>query len=105
MKVSGRTLEFDGSLWVQHAGVTVERHGGTVAVTATDEEAYLKVFNHFGRLLKLYTFEGGRWVDTDTGGDPLPLDEFEAGHLPGIGSEPPASLTPERPKGARRGKK
>ena len=84
MKASGRVLEFDSSLWVRHAGVAVERRGDTLAVTATDDEAYLKVFNHFGRLLKVYTFEDGHWVDADTGSEPLPLDESEAGHLPSV---------------------
>ncbi|MDH5753368.1 MAG: hypothetical protein OEZ59_13240 [Deltaproteobacteria bacterium] len=81
MKVSERTLEFDATLWVQHSGVDVARRGDNLAVTAREEEAWLKVFNHFGRLHKLYIFEEGRWIDGDTGAPPEALDEAEAGHL------------------------
>ncbi len=82
MKVSDKTLAFDKNLWVQFDGVDVKETGGEVKLTARDEEAYLKVFNHFGRVLKLYIFEDGKWVDSDTGLAAKPFDELQAGHLP-----------------------
>ncbi len=82
MKVSDKTLAFDKNLWVQFDGVDVKKSGGEVKLTARDEEAYLKVFNHFGRVLKLYVFEDGKWVDSDNGMPPRPFDESQAGHLP-----------------------
>ncbi|HKI98087.1 MAG TPA: hypothetical protein VKB51_06390 [bacterium] len=95
MQVHDKTLTFDRSLWVQHGGVDVAEQEGRIVVTGRDEDSYLKVFNHFGRVLKLYTFEAGRWVDADTGGPAQALDESQAGHLPG--GEPvtvlPASAT------------
>lgn len=81
MKVEGKTLEFDSSLWVEYGGVDVEPRGASLAVTGRDDDSYLKVLSHFGRVLKLYTFEAGHWVDADTGAEPLPLDESQAGHV------------------------
>ena len=82
MKVSDKTLAFDKHLWVQFDGVDVKETGSEVKLTARDEEAYLKVFNHFGRLLKLFIFEDGKWVDSETGLAARPFDEAQAGHLP-----------------------
>ena len=82
MKVSDKTLAFDKHLWVQFDGVDVKETGGEVKLTARDEEAYLKVFNHFGRVLKLFIFENGQWVDSDTGLAAKPFDELQAGRLP-----------------------
>ena len=82
MKVSDKTLAFDKHLWVQFDGVDIKETGSEVKLTARDEEAYLKVFNHFGRLLKLFIFEDGKWVDSETGLAARPFDEAQAGHLP-----------------------
>ena len=82
MKVSDKTLAFDKNLWVQFDGVDVKETCGEVKLTARDGEAYLKVFNHFGRVLKLFIFEDGQWVDSDTGLAARPFDETQAGHLP-----------------------
>lgn len=88
MEVADKTLAFDRGLWVQYGGVDVAEDGARIVVTGRDEDSYLKVFNHFGRVLKLYTFEAGRWVDADTGMAPQPLDEAQAGHLPATGAPP-----------------
>ena len=82
MKISDKTLAFDKHLWVRFDGVDVKETGGEVKLTARDEEAYLKVFNHFGRVLKLFIFENGQWVDSDTGLAAKPFDELQAGRLP-----------------------
>ena len=82
MKVSDKTLAFAKNLWVQFDGVDAKETGGELKLTARDGEAYLKVFNHFGRLLKLYTFEDGKWMDSETGLAARPFDETQAGHLP-----------------------
>jgi hypothetical protein len=97
MQVSGKTLTFDRTLWVQYDGVDVQASGSQVAITGRDEESYLKVLNHFGRVLKLYTFEDGRWVDADTGGAAQPFDETQAGRLTAAAAPPgtpPASARP-----------
>jgi hypothetical protein len=95
MQVDGKTLAFDKSLWVQYGGVDVEERDGLCRVTGREEEGYLKVFNHFGRLLKLYTFEDGLWTDVDTGGAPLPFDESQTGRLPaGAGPSAPDGKVP-----------
>lgn len=90
MKVSDKTLAFDKNLWVQFEGVRVKEAGGEIKLTARDDEAYLKVFNHFGRVLKLFIFEDGKWVDSDTGLAAKPFDESQAGHLP---DAPPGTKT------------
>ena len=82
MEISGKTIRFPDTLWVQHGGVNVKHEEGAVAVAGVDEDSYLKVFNHFGRVLKLYTFEDGQWVDSATGAAPMALDESLAGHVP-----------------------
>ncbi len=82
MQIEGKTLSFDKSLWVQFGGVDIEERGEQIAVTGQDEESYLKVFNHFGRLLKLYTFETGNWLDADTALPAQPFDDSRAGRLP-----------------------
>lgn len=82
MKFSDKTLAFDKHLWVQFDGVDMKETGGEVKLTGRDEESYLKVFNHFGRVLKLYIFEDGKWVDSDTGLAARPFDESHAGRLP-----------------------
>ena len=82
MQIEGKTLSFDKSLWVQFGGVDIEERGEQIAVTGQDEESYLKVFNHFGRLLKLYTFENGNWLDADTALPAQPFDDSRAGRLP-----------------------
>jgi sRNA-binding protein len=81
MEVSGKTIRFPNTLWVQHGGVKVKNEGGLVALEGIDEDSYLKIFNHFGRVLKLYTFENDQWVDAATGAAPTTLDESVAGHV------------------------
>lgn len=82
MEVRGTEITIGSHIWVQYDGVKVQRQKNTLILTGQDDDSYLKVFNHFGRLLKLYTFEGGRWVDAETGMDALPFDETQAGELP-----------------------
>jgi hypothetical protein len=94
MQVRDKTIAFARGLWVQFGGVDVAERGDALAVTGRDDESYLKVLNHFGRVLKLYTFEDGRWVDAETGMAALPFDESQAGRLP---SAPPAAPPAARP--------
>lgn len=83
MKFSQTVLEFDKTLWVQYGGgVEIKEKGSTLALTGKEEEAYLKVLNHFGRVMKLYTFDDGRWVDAESGLPATPFDETLAGRLP-----------------------
>ncbi len=93
MQVEGKKLRFGNTLWVQHGGAKVSQQNDTVLVEGIDEDSYLKIFNNFGRVLKLYTFEpeAGRWIDSATGAAPAPLDETLAGHVP-----PPAAKAPRR---------
>ena len=82
MKAEGKKLVLDRRLWVHYDGVSVKESGDDLVLTANDEEAWLKVLNHFGRVHKLFTFEEGNWVDAETGLPPESLDEAQAGHLP-----------------------
>ena len=82
MEVSGKTIKFSNTLWVQHGGVRVKNEKDTVLVEGVDDESYLKIFNHFGRVLRLYSFEEGQWVDSATGATPTTLDESLAGQVP-----------------------
>lgn len=82
MQVDGKTLLIGKDVWAQHGGVDVAVRGNRIAYTAHGDEPYVKVLNHFGRVLKLYTFEDGRWVDADTGVTAQPFDESQAGRLP-----------------------
>jgi hypothetical protein len=106
MKVNGNTLTIGTTLWVQHGGVEVEERGGERVLRAEEEDAYVKVLNHFGRVLKLYTFEGGRWVDADTGAAAQPFDESQAGRLPAAETAPAAparrQATPAQKRAAKR---
>ncbi len=95
MKVENKKLRFSNTLWVQHGGVKVKREGDAVVLEAVDEESYLKVFNHFGRVLKLYTYEtdSNQWIDSATGAAPRQLDESLAGRVP-----PPIETAKKSPK-------
>lgn len=81
LEVNGKRLRFPRTLWVQYGGVKARDERDGLAVEGVDAESYVKVFNHFGRVLKLFTFEEGRWIDTDTGGEVTGLDESLAGHV------------------------
>jgi hypothetical protein len=100
MQVEGKTLIFGRTLWVQHGGVDVQARGAQLVVTGRDDDSYLKVFNHFGRVHKLFTFEEGSWVDADTGLPAQGLDESQAGRLPRAPSA--ARRAPARAKPAAR---
>ncbi len=99
MEVSGKTIKFSNTLWVQHGGVRVKNEKETVLVEGVDDESYLKVFNHFGRVLRLYTFEDGQWVDSATGSTPTALDESLAGLVPA--TQHASTAKPAAGKGAR----
>lgn len=94
MKIEEKTIDLDARLWVEYDGVDVKTAKGRMSLTGRDEDAYLKVFNHFGRLYKLFLFEDGHWVDSETGAAPRPFDEEQAGHLP---SAPPAGKAGRAP--------
>jgi len=85
MRAEPDTLHLDRTLWVQYGGVDAHADGNELVLTARNdldpEEVYCKVFNHFGRVLKLFTFEQGRWVDAATGAPPGPFDESLAGRI------------------------
>ena len=82
MEIEGKEIRFAHDLWVQYGGVRVAEKGQRMQVEGVDEESYLKVLNHFGRVLKLFTFEGGQWVDADTGLPARGVDEAQAGRIP-----------------------
>lgn len=99
MKVEGKTLRFDRTLWVECGEVESEEAEDERRVTARSEEAYVKVLNHFGRVLKLFLFEGGRWVDADTGQEAGLFDESTAGHIvPPAGQPEPQATAGPAPK-------
>jgi hypothetical protein len=109
MEVKGKKLQFARTLWVQFGGVKAHEGKDTVSIEGVDDESYLKVFNHFGRVHKLFTFEDGKWIDTDTGAEPTGLDESLAGHVaaePAPIQSPPVSPQPKvsSPRRAASGK-
>jgi hypothetical protein len=94
MQVDGSKLKFDKTLWVQYEGVDSAEEGDQLVVTARSDDAYVKVFNQFGRLLKLYTFANGHWIDSETGTEPAGFDERQAGRLTAQPAAAPAARKP-----------
>ena len=82
MEFEKKKIRFANTLWVQYGDVRVKNEKETVVIEGVGEASYLKVFNHFGRVLKLFTFENGQWTDEDTGAPAAPLEESLAGHVP-----------------------
>lgn len=81
LKAKGKLLQFDDTLWVHFGGVEAVKKGNKIEITGLDEDSYLKVLNQFGRVLKLYSFEGGKWMDSETGQAPSGFDEGLAGKI------------------------
>ena len=77
-----KQLRLPDTIWVQYGEVTISHQGDEILVKGNNQDAYLKVLNHFGRVLKLYTHENGEWEDADTGGAPTGFDMTLAGRLP-----------------------
>lgn len=105
MEVSGKTIKFSNTLWVQHGGVRVKNQKERVLLEGVDDDSYLKVFNHFGRVLRLYTFEGGKWVDSATSTAPTALDESLAGQVPAAKHTSTAKPAASGPRAKAAGKK
>jgi len=110
MKVDGNKLKFEKTLWVQFEGVDTSEEGTLVVVQPRSDDAYVKVFNQFGRLLKLYTFANGQWIDSETGMAPTGFDESQAGRLttqptaaPAVRSKAPARAKQKAASAARSG--
>jgi hypothetical protein len=98
MQVDGNRLKFDKTLWVQYEGVDSAEEGDQLVVTARSDDAYVKVFNQFGRLLKLYTFSNSHWIDSETGTEPAGFDERQAGRLTAQPAAAPAARKPAAKK-------
>jgi hypothetical protein len=94
MQADGKKLKFSKTLWVQYEGVDTSEEGDQVCLEGRGEDSYVKVFNQYGRLLKLYTFSGGHWTDSETGQAPAGFDETQAGHL---SAPAPAMATAKAP--------
>ena len=77
-----KQLRLPDTLWVQYGEVKMVHEGEEIVFTGKNDDAYLKVLNHFGRVLKLFTHESGQWEDADTGGAPTGFDLALAGRLP-----------------------
>ncbi|MEE8395368.1 MAG: hypothetical protein V3S29_04880 [bacterium] len=78
----GKRIRIHKTLWVHYGGADVHQEGEELVLAGRDEDSYLKVLNHFGRVLKLFTFDANRWVDAETGAPPGPLDTAMAGVVP-----------------------
>ena len=65
MKIDGKRIRFAKELWVQTGGVKTEESGSERIVEGIDEDSYVKVLNHFGRALKVFTFEEVRPIPSD----------------------------------------
>lgn len=95
MKIDGKKIRFAKELWVQTGGVKTVESGSERIVEGIDEDSYVKVLNHFGRAVKLFTFEDGRWMDSETGLESTGFDERIAGRVP-VGTVLPKSAQPDR---------
>ncbi len=95
MKIDGKKIRFAKELWVQTGGVKTVESGSERIVEGIDEDSYVKVLNHFGRAVKLFTFEDGRWMDSETGLESTGFDERIAGRVP-VGTVLPESPRPSR---------
>ena len=95
MKIDGKRIRFAKELWVQTGGVKTVESSSERIVEGIDENSYVKVLNHFGRALKLFTFEDGRWMDSETGLESTGFDERIAGRVP-VGTGLPKSPRPSR---------
>jgi len=104
MQVEGSKLKFEKTLWVQFEGVDTSEEGDLLVVQGRSDDSYVKVFNQFGRLLKLFTFSNGRWVDSETNAEPTNLDLSQAGRLP-MRPAPGAVPVPGTPAKAARSKR
>ena len=104
MQVEGSKLKFEKTLWVQFEGVDTSEEGDLLVVQGRSDDSYVKVFNQFGRLLKLFTFSNGRWVDSETNAEPTNLDLSQAGRLP-MRSAPEAVPAPGTRAQAARSKR
>ena len=102
MKIDGKRIRFAKELWVQTGGVKTAESGSERIVEGIDEDSYVKVLNHFGRALKVFTFEDGRWMDSDTGLESTGFDERIAGRVP-LGTGPPQSARPGQRTKAKSG--
>ena len=85
MEINGKTITLDASLWAQYDNVSVSTTGGKVILQGRDEESYLKIFNHFGRVLILLVFEDGQWVEAGSGRAVQHVDLSQAGYVAGPG--------------------
>jgi len=103
MQAEGKRLRFDSTLWVQTGGVRTERIDGNTVAEAIEDEAFVKVLNHFGRALKLYVFENDAWVDADTGAAPAAFDAALAGRIAPPAEAPPAPRPKPAAKASGRG--
>lgn len=78
----GKQLRLETTLWLQHGNVKIKVDGDFNLLEGENEDAYVKILNHFGRVLKLFTFENGVWEDAETGLPPTGFDASLAGRLP-----------------------
>ena len=101
MEFEGKQILYAPEIWVQHGGVTVVEKAGRITVEGLDDESYFKVFNHFGRVLKLFTFENGHWIDAETGLEAKGLDDSQAGRIPGVTATPENSATGKKRRTGR----
>ena len=97
LEAKGKKLRYSKTLWADYGGVRATEEKDLVSVEGVDEDSYVKVFNHFGRVLKLYTFENGEWLDLETGAAPAALDESQAGRVPTNAAPAPDKKAPAKP--------
>lgn len=99
MEIDGKTITLDASLWAQYDNVAVRSAGDKIVLEGRDEESYLKIFNHFGRVLTLLVFEEGQWVEAGSGTPVHHVDLSQAGFV--AAATPPAGMTRSARPGAK----
>ncbi len=97
LEAKGKKLRYSKTLWADYGGVRAKEEKDVVSVEGVDEDSYVKILNHFGRVLKLYTFENGEWLDLETGAAPATLDESQAGRVEASAAPAPHTKVPAKP--------
>ena len=97
LEVKGKKLRYSKTLWADFGGVRAMEEKDVVTIEGVDEDSYVEILNHFGRVLKLYTFENGAWLDLETGAAPAGLDETLAGRVEARAASAQVTGTPAKP--------
>jgi len=66
MKIEEKRLTFPKSLKVKYDGKIVDESKTHITLEGVGEDSYLKIFNPFRGVARLFLFENNVWVDAET---------------------------------------